>query len=176
MSTNCSAKQLLWKSTIILVIRLCILVQSAIQQSKRSHVDHSTVMESAQNVMINNETEKIPLDFNTRGWQTFDSWNINEPQVTNYGKVAYSVKIGNQSKHHLLISSQGSGRFQFSRDNPSISENWLYTVNANSWQTVNTGDVPWPRTPSDPVMVQLCSKIIAFTSIWYTTPSTSIDV
>ena len=161
MSTNCCAKQVSWKSTIILVIRLCILVKSAIQQSKRSHVDGLTLMESAANVIINNDTEMLPLDFNTRGWQNFDNWKSNEPQVIEYRKVAYSVKIGNQSQHHLLIS-RGYGFLRNSDKIPNIYEYWLYTENTNSWQRVNNGD--FPRTSGDPVMVQLCSKIFAFDS------------
>ena len=151
MLTGCSAKQLSWKCTLILVIRLCISVQIAIQQSKRSHDDGSTVMGSAQNDIIRNKAEIFPLDYITRGWQTFDNWKINEPQLFEYGKIAYSVKIGNQSQHHLLISGA---------DISKVFENWLYTVNTNSWQKVDNGD--YPRTSRNPFMVQLCSNIFAF--------------
>ena len=98
---------------------------------------------------------------NTRGWQTSQAWKINEPLVesVSYGKVAYSVEIGNRKRHHLLISGSEDTGLQASNE-AGIFANWLYTLDTNSWQNVDNGD--FPPIESHPLLIQFCSKIVAF--------------
>ncbi len=101
------------------------------------------------------------FDINTRGWQIFTNWKINEPLATMYGKITYSVNVRNQKRQHLLVS--GAKRpLSYLEKKTGIFANWLYTVNTNSWQNVGDGNIPPIDTA--PVMIQLCAKIIALES------------
>ena len=148
--------------TSIVIITVYVLVgqvQTSIAQKIQSKDNGLKAMKSTENVIIRNETECFHFDFNTRGWQTYNSWKVNEPQVIEYGKIAYSVKIGNRKRQHLLLSG-GDDRLSYLNYKPGIFGNWLYTVDTNSWQNVDNGD--FPRISEYPLMIKICTKIIAF--------------
>ena len=167
MSRNCRAKQVSIRSTMVsaLIIILCITdgqVQSFKKRNLRYDDNGLTTMASDENEIINNTSSfqfGVQFGVNTRGWQIFDSWKINEPHASSYGKITYKVNIGNRKRQHLLVSGATPLILHFI-NKPGRFSNWLYTVDANSWQTVDNGD--FPPLGSSPVMIQLCSKIIAF--------------
>ena len=162
MSRNFRAKQLSIRSIMVsaLIINLCISKGQDKSFKKRSiRYDIGVMlMESDDNEIISN-TSSFQFGVNTRGWQIFDSWKINEPPARLYGKSTYSVNIGNSKRQYLLVSGGTLPLTQLT-NKPGVFSNWLYTVNINSWQNVDNGD--FPPLGSSPVMVQLCSKIIAF--------------
>ena len=146
-----------------LIISLCVSVgqfQALEKRVKRSHEDGLTAITSAKNETIDNNFLKFNV--NTRGWQMFDNWKINIPQLRTqgFGKIAYSVVIGKRERQRLLISG-ASDQFLHVISKRGVFANWLYAVDTNSWQTVDNGE--FPPYASSPFMIKLCSKIIAFT-------------
>ena len=142
------------------IISLCLLVgqvQSLEKQNQRNQDNEVTATPLNQNVIIKNKND-FPFDINTRGWQIFDNWKINEPLVTLYGEITYSVRVGNRKRQHLLISGANAPVSYFEKRAGTFA-NWLYTVNTNSWQNVDNGD--FPPIASSPLMVKFCAKIIA---------------
>ena len=137
-----------------LIISICISVGEI---QSLPHDSMSTAMSSDENEIIYNRVS-FQFDINTRGWQSFDRWRINEPQASTFGEITYSVEIEHRKRQHLLISG-ASSTFPYFELKPGLSSNWLYTVDTNSWQNVDNGDFP----PSGifPLMIQLCSKITA---------------
>ena len=152
MLRSCRAEQASIRTTIMsgLIISLCMSVGQvqSLKKRKRSHDDGLTAIAFAK---------EFQFDINTRGWQMFDRWKSNEPQSSSFGKITYSVKIGNRKQQHLLISGANSPLYV--KNKRGYFSNWLYTVDTNSWQIVDRGD--FPPLGSSPVLIQLCSKIFA---------------
>ena len=134
------------------MITLCVLIGQVKSSEKRNNNNKTTAMASATNDIFK-EKYLSPFDINTRGWQIFDGWKINEPQTRTYGKIIYTVEIGKRKRQHLLISGASL------KNKQRGFANWLYTLDTNSWQNVDNGD--FPPLDSSPVMIQLCSNIIA---------------
>ncbi len=159
---NCRATQLSTRNRVIsaLIISLClsiVQVQFLQKQTRRSQNNEVSATPSTQNETIADKNVFL-FDVNTRGWQIFDSWKTNEPLATAYSQITYNVKVGNRKWQHLLISGVNTP-FSYFENKAGIFANWLYTVNTNSWQTVDNGD--FPPLFSAPVMIQLCNRIVA---------------
>ena len=160
MTNKATKVSLKCKMILILVLYLSLSVEhvrSSRRENEESHKNGLKQARSAKEVRTQNEKEFAYFHVNARGWQSFNSWAINEPRVKQYGKVAYSVKIRNRKQHHLLISG-GCESSPFLYNKPAVFGSWLYTMHTNSWQKVDSDK--FPPLSGNPLMVQLCSKVL----------------
>ena len=167
MLTTARAMKVSLKCKRRLTLAICLSlaveqVQSFNMENEESITSGLKLTRSAENIHTKNETEFAHFDVNARGWQSFNSWVINEPRVKQYGMVAYRVKIRNREQHHLLISG-GRESSVFSYNHPAIFGSWLYTMHTNSWQKVDSDK--FPPLSGKLLMVQLCSKVFVLGSL-----------
>ncbi len=159
--TNYFSKQVSVGTTMMLalILILCLSVGQVQSLEKRNEMSQDTEVTATTTVQgeIMRNNYIFQFDINTKGWQIFTNWKLNEPLATMYGEITYSVNVGNQNRQHLLISGANSP-LSYLEKKKGIFANWLYTVNTNSWQNVDNGD--FPPLFSSPVMVQLCNKIV----------------
>ncbi len=147
-------------SLIFCLLLLFEQVKSFNGRNRELQNDVSKKMRSAESGTTSDHTNSFFLDSNRRGWQTFDSWENNEPQRMSCGSVAYSVTIENKTQQYLLMVT-AYPNFLREYDKSKVFESWLYTVDTKSWQELDK----FSPLPARPAMIQLCSKIIALEAV-----------